>query len=197
MQADLDRAPFFVRGPAKEGAEKYAREVGASEVTMVSLFVCVRAWICGVCAHHVTLSGVLPVLLLLLLLLLPSLALVLPPPRLRGCGRGRVSIIPRKGSVAARYAVLGQGNCMLWRRQQRRFQCALGGQDAEISRELTLVRSRSTWLSRKANAEGRRVQHLHSNAAVAKQSCADRAQRRGSGEVEGQRMHWGDVAGRC
>ena len=50
LQADLDRAPFFVRGPAKEGAEKYAREVGASEVTMVSLFVCARVDLRGLCA---------------------------------------------------------------------------------------------------------------------------------------------------
>ena len=35
-QAELDRAPFFVKGPAKDGAEKYARQVGASEVTLVS-----------------------------------------------------------------------------------------------------------------------------------------------------------------
>merc|ERR1712216_527082 len=33
-QAELDRAPFFVKGPAKDGAEKYARQVGASEVTL-------------------------------------------------------------------------------------------------------------------------------------------------------------------
>ena len=35
-QAELDKAPFFVKGPAKEGAEKYAREIGATEVTLVS-----------------------------------------------------------------------------------------------------------------------------------------------------------------
>jgi len=33
-QAELDRAPFFVKGPAKEGAEKFAREQGATEVTL-------------------------------------------------------------------------------------------------------------------------------------------------------------------
>eukprot|EP00277_Geminigera_cryophila_P039342 CAMPEP_0173094590 /NCGR_PEP_ID=MMETSP1102-20130122/31145_1 /TAXON_ID=49646 /ORGANISM="Geminigera sp., Strain Caron Lab Isolate" /LENGTH=93 /DNA_ID=CAMNT_0013983763 /DNA_START=127 /DNA_END=408 /DNA_ORIENTATION=+ len=33
-QAELDKAPFFVKGPAKEGAEKYAREIGATEVTL-------------------------------------------------------------------------------------------------------------------------------------------------------------------
>jgi hypothetical protein len=36
-QAELDKAPFFVKGPAKEGAEKYARQVGASQVTLVSV----------------------------------------------------------------------------------------------------------------------------------------------------------------
>jgi hypothetical protein len=39
-QAELDRAPFFVKGPAKEGAEKYAREQGATEVTLVRAHVC-------------------------------------------------------------------------------------------------------------------------------------------------------------
>lgn len=33
-QAELDRAPFFVKGAAKEGAEKYARQIGATEVTL-------------------------------------------------------------------------------------------------------------------------------------------------------------------
>ena len=47
-QAELDRAPFFVKGPAKEGAEKYAREQGATEVTLVRahVFAC-----CMYCVH--------------------------------------------------------------------------------------------------------------------------------------------------
>ena len=51
-QAELDRAPFFVKGPAKEGAEKYAREQGATEVTLV------RAHVCAYCMYCMLVYGI-------------------------------------------------------------------------------------------------------------------------------------------